>query len=284
MAQADDARSDSEKAQSDSKKTLLVVITAAVIALILLLVWYWQSTQEPQPFEPIPVSEPVAVIPPAVVQEPAPQVVYEAPEPVVTTVPLPALNESDTNVLSAIQGLSQQALKYAVPDEVVRKFVRAINALEEGKVVHEYRPIVSPSAGFIAEELPGVDGEPKQYRLSPKNYQRYDPYVTLLANLDTDQVMALYKRFYPLLEEAYAEMGLRKGNFHSVFIAGIDNILAATVIEDEVLLVRPKVFYEYADPALEKSSEAQRLLLRMGPENSHNLQESLRKLRAALME
>jgi hypothetical protein len=278
MAQADD------EMQSDSKRTLLIVITAAVIALILLLVWYWQSTQQPQPVDPIPVSEPVPLTPQAADQEPDSPVVYEAPEPVVTTVPLPPLNESDTNVLSAIQGLSQQALKYTVPDEIVRKFVRAINALEEGKVVHEYRPIVSPSAGFIAEELPGADGELKQYRLSPKNYERYDPYVTLLANLDTDQIMALYKRFYPLLEEAYAEMGLRKGNFHSVFIAAIDNILAATVIEDDVLLVRPKVFYEYADPALEKSSEAQRLLLRMGPENSRSLQESLRKLRAALAE
>ena len=95
---------------------------------------------------------------------------------------------------------------------------------------------------------------------------------------------ALYKRFYPLLEEAYREMGLKKGNFHTVMLGAIDNLLAAPVVEQDILLVRPKVFYQYADPALEKLPASHKLLLRMGPDNTRRLQESLKNLRAKLAE
>jgi hypothetical protein len=44
------------------------------------------------------------------------------------------------------------------------------------------------------------------------------------------------------------------------------------------------VFYQYADPALEKLPASHKLLLRMGPENTRQVQESLRRLRAELAE
>lgn len=270
---------------SGSLKTMAAIVALAAIVAAVIFFLYFRSAPEPAEAPAIPAaSEPVPQAAPEVAyQAPASQPAYETPEPTVTAEPLPSLNESDANVLSALQGLSTQTLKYAVPDEILRKFVRAINAIEEGKVVHEYRPIVSPAPGFMAESLAAATADkPEQFRLSPDNYQRYDNYVTLLAMLDSDAVVALYQRFYPLLEEAYAEMGLKKGNFHSVFISAIDNILAAPVVEGELLLVRPKVFYQYADPELEKLPSSHKLLLRMGPENTRSLQTSLRALRARI--
>jgi hypothetical protein len=267
----------------DSTKTKIVVVVIAAIVLAALLFWYLKPDNQADALPANIASEAVPVTPEPSYQAPEPQPVYEAPEPTVTAEPLPQLNESDANVLAGLQGLSAQTLQYAVPDEILRKFVRAINALQEGKVVHEYRPIVSPPPSFAVEDLDDAAANPpKQYRLTAENYRRYDSYVTLFATLDADQVVALYQRFYPLLEEAYAEMGLKKGNFHSVFIGAIDNLLAAPIVEGEIVLVRPKVFYEYADPALEKSSAAHKLLLRMGPENARSFQESLRKLRVKL--
>lgn len=268
-----------------SVKTMLVLVAIATVIVVAVLYFYLRPKDVEQlPLGPL-TSQSVELTPETVYQAPVPQAVYEAPKPVATAEALPSLNESDTKVLSALQSLSAQTLKYAVPNEIIRKFVRAVNAIEEGKVVHEYRPIVSPAPAFIAEGMGEVTGnEPQQLRLSSKNFQRYDSYVTLLAMLDTDQIVAVYQHFYPLLEEAYAEMGVKKGNFHSVFIGAIDNLLAAPTIEEDIVLVRPKIFYQYADSALEKLPASHRLLLRMGPDNTRSVQESLRKLREQLAE
>jgi hypothetical protein len=86
-----------------------------------------------------------------------------------------------------------------------------------------------------------------------------------------------------LFEEAFKELGLKKSNFHSIMIAALDNILAAPDVQGDILLVRPKVFYQFADPALEKMPQTHKLMLRMGPENARSVKASLRQLRAKLI-
>jgi hypothetical protein len=78
-------------------------------------------------------------------------------------------------------------------------------------------------------------------------------------------------------------MGLKKGNFHSVLIGAIDNILAAPVASGEMILIRPKVYFEFADPALEKLPATHKVMLRMGPENAKSIKASLTSLRAKLL-
>ena len=43
--------------------------------------------------------------------------------------------------------------------------------------------------------------------IDPANYRRYTPLVNLLAALDTRQTVAVYKRLYPLFQEAYEGLG-----------------------------------------------------------------------------
>jgi hypothetical protein len=271
------------ESSGNTKSIKTMVILIALVAIVAAVVFYFYVSPDLKsvPPEPLPTTTlPVVDLAPqpSSSQPASPPPAYEAPQAVVE--PLPNLNESDTSVLAALQGLSTQTLRFAVPKEILRKFVRAVNAIEEGKVVHEYRPIVSPPPAFTAQSLgEATADQPEQFRLPPENFERYDNYVTLLAMLDTDAVAALYQRFYPLLEEAYAEMGLKKGNFHSVLIGAIDNLLAAPVVEGEILLVRPKVFYQFADPAIEKLPSTHKLLLRMGPENTRSFQASLKNLR-----
>jgi hypothetical protein len=42
------------------------------------------------------------------------------------------------------------------------------------------------------------------------------------------------------------------------------------------------VLFEYADPALERRSVGQRMLVRMGPEHAARLKSKLREIRTAL--
>ncbi len=85
------------------------------------------------------------------------------------------------------------------------------------------------------------------------------------------------RRLEPLLSEALAELGQS---------AAPDELLARTVgvvaqvpqLDDDVVLVRPNLLYQYQDPALEKLSPLQKQLLRMGPDNVARIQGYLVKL------
>lgn len=268
----------SQTESGSSKRSLVVMLILVLIAGLALGLAYYFYRNQPQP-APIPVAEvpveaPLAL--PPLAQTPAPLPVLEAPAPEEPAPPLPKLNESDASVLTELQSLSSASLKLIVPQEILRKFVRAVNAMDEGKVVHEYRPIASPPPPMRVESLGQPQGEaPRQYRLTAENFRRYDEYVTLFAMVDKEALAATYRRFSPLLEEAYSEMGLKKGSFHEVLLSVMDKLIAMPVHEGELLLVQPKVFYQFADPELEKLPSTHKLLLRMGPENARSLQSSL---------
>lgn len=238
------------------------------------------SIPEPKITKPVVIEEPVK----------APEVIplqeYEAPQNTVEAEPLPALNNSHASLLENLKSLgSESLLGLLVSEELIRKFVLAVNGIQEGKVVYEYRPVITPQAPFVVESFNVMvdSNEVTQERIDNKNFARYESYVRALALVDPDATVNLYKRYYPLLEEAFREMGLKKKNFHSVLIGAIDNILAAPDIQGDLLLLHPKVFYQFADPSLEKLPQTHKLMLRMGPENARSVKASLRQLRARLI-
>ena len=277
---------DDYQPRKNSSTTMIVIVVLALLAVAAAFFFL----RDDAPVASQSVTTPVVATPQAMASSSAasvaPLVEYTPPPPVVEVEPLPGLNESDSSVLAALEQLRGEGLvQLLVPQEMLRKFVLAVNNIAEGKVIHEYRPVSSPPPPFIAEtfsvmiEGTAVDQE----RISPNNFQRYEPYVTTLALIDSDAAIAVYRRFYPLLEEAFRELGLKKPNFHSVMIAAIDNILAAPDTQGDLLLVHPKVFYQYADPALEALPQTHKLMLRMGPENARSVKASLRQLRARLV-
>ncbi len=275
---------DYQPRKKSSSTTLIVIVVLALFAAgAFFLLRDDKPAVTPTVTAPVPTAPQESV---ATSSAAAPIVEYEPPQPVIEVEPIPALNESDSSILAALEQLRGEGLiQLLVPQEVLRKFVLAVNNIAEGKVIHEYRPVVSPPPPFIVESftvmIEGVAAE--QERVSPKNYQRYESYVTTLALIDSDAAVAVYRRFYPLLEEAFRELGLKKPNFHSVMIAAIDNLLAAPDAQGDLLLVQPKVFYQYADPALEALPQTHKLMLRMGPENARSVKASLRQLRARLV-
>jgi hypothetical protein len=278
--------SDDYQPRKNSSTTMIVIVVLALIAVAAAFFFL----RDGEPAVSPTATTPVAVTPQAMASSSAasvaPIVEYAPPQPAIEVEPLPGLNDSDSSVLAALQQLRGEGLlQLLVPQELLRKFVLAVNNVAEGKVIHEYRPIVSPPPPFIADTFSVmVEGAAvDQERVSPNNFQRYEPYVTTLALIDSDAAVAVYRRFYPLLEEAFRELGLKKPNFHSVMIAAVDNILAAPDAQGDLLLVRPKVFYQYADPALETLPQTHKLMLRMGPENARSVKASLRQLRARLV-
>ncbi len=271
----------------------IVLVVAIAIALAVLAYLYLRTPAEPEPVslpvpvEPLPAPPPPAPAPPppepAVV--PGPELAPE-PEPEPEPEPLPPLNESDAAVREKLADLTGGAVveNLVTSEEVVRKFVRAVVALSEGLVVFDYRPVVSPDATLETERMYGVIDEElgQQYTLSPANYRRYSAYVDTLERLDVSTLGALYRRLSPLLEEAYGELGLRDGSFHQALLQSLDHLLEAPIVEEELQLSLPRVFYQYTDPELEDLPDAHKLLLRMGPDNTRKIQDFAARLRTEL--
>lgn len=263
----------------------LVLLGVAVLVAAVLL---WQMAGDDAPEEPpLVLEEDIAPEPepaPPAAPDPEPEVLEEAPEP--EPQPLPELAESDTVALAAAEELSpsEDLRDMLVEDDVIQKSVRAVIGLATGNVVHEYRPIEAPDSPFIVEKLdePPSEEVGQRYRLSPENYQRYDKYVDVATALDPQNVARVFERFYLLLEEAYEQHGVDRGSFKQVTLDAIDSMLAAPVLEKEPILIQPRVHYQFEDPELESLPGPQKLLVRMGPENTRQLQTVLREIRSAI--
>ena len=101
----------------------------------------------------------------------------------------------------------------------------------------------------------------------------------MLTGADLDELAATYRRFYPLIQEAFAQLGYPDAYFNDRLIAVIDHLLATPEPREPVQLVQPHVLYEFADPALEALSSGQKLLLRMGSDNAARVKSVLEELR-----
>jgi hypothetical protein len=251
----------------DTKKYLLWGIPIVVVAGLVAALYYGRKHKEEQPVAQQVQQAPVAT-------EPEPPANYPIAPEGSDAAPLPALGDSDSAVHDSLSGIFGNAVdQFLVPQDIVRHVVVTIDNLPRKKTSIQMWP-VQPTGG-----LPMVDGQDESLTLSERNYTRYAPIMALVRNTDTRQVAALYKRYYPLFQQAYTELGYPDGYFNNRLVEVIDHLLQTPEVTGTVKLKQPGVFYEYADPSLEERSAGQKLLLRMGPTNAATIKMKLRELR-----
>jgi hypothetical protein len=118
--------------------------------------------------------------------------------------------------------------------------------------------------------------------IARENAARYWPYVRIAQAVPTDKLVALYARFYPLLQQQYEALGYPNGYFNDRVVQVIDHLLATPDVREPLVLVQPRVLYEFADPTLQDLSAGQKILLRMGAENRQEAKAKLREFRQAI--
>jgi hypothetical protein len=240
-------------------------------------VWYFWTVPE----EPAPVAVPAQTVP-AVVEPASPRYPLRPMQQVDPSdlIPLPPLDDSDKYFELALIDLFGAGISQLLVDEVlIEKSVTSVDNLMRGHIAERIRPLGSISGSFLADTRDGGD----EYTLSPDNYDRYDFLVDMLVNADADGLVETYRRFYPLLQRAFVNLGYPDGYFNDRVVAVIDHLLETPQPEEPILLVRPHVLYEYADPSLEALSSGQKLLLRMGTKNATRVKLVLAELRAYLV-
>jgi hypothetical protein len=196
-------------------------------------------------------------------------------DPGTATLDPPAADKAINNALSSVPG-REQILRFALPSEVVRRFVLTIDNLPGDTMSMQYRA-VNAIGGPLRVERRG----PATY-LAATNASRYDDFVRMAASIDTKRLVGLYKRFYPLFQQEYSSIGYPDRHFNDRLVEAIDDMLAAPNLEGPAELIQPRILYEYADPALERRSVGQRMLMRMGPDHAQRLKAKLREIRTAL--
>lgn len=264
------------------------LIALLVVAAVVFGIYWFALRDTPAPEAPAPVTEPAPETPSVDLDKPEDEpVIPPAPEPAEPEDPprqLPALNDSDAEARKDIISLSSDGAlaNWIVPDEVVRKWVAAVNTATKGDLMHKNRPFNNLKDSLAVKDLETRDDGQKIYVLSQENYQRYEQPVRLFAMVDTDTAVNLYQFWYPRLKQAYGELGLKNKNFHAAVLAAIDQALAAPEVEGPIKLVRPTVYYKFEDEKLEKLPGLHKLMIRIGPDNAARVKEKLRELKAAL--
>jgi len=242
---------------------LIIVALCAVAALV-----YWFGMRE----RPAPLPAPVAAPPAA-----APAAAPAPPRAEPSGPPLPALADSDFELLRTLDELFGGGMeKIVLRPGIVHRIVATVDNLPGAKVPQQVQPVRPVGGQFATAEQGG------RLSISPANADRYAQYVNLVSKMDTAQLVAAYRRYYPLFQQAYRELGYPKGEFNDRLIEAIDDMLEAPQPEPPVALVAPRAMFDYADADLQDASAGQKILIRMGPENETRVKAKLRQLRRAL--
>ena len=255
-------------------KWLIALLLAAAAAA---LAWFlWDDVKPPEPV-PVEHEAPIADAGPAEPLHPI--------EPLSITpaegelVELPPLAESDRYFALALIDLFGPDLEPLLADEaLIDKTVATVDNLTRGRVAEKIRPLGRLPGHFVVTAA----GENGPFYLSPDNYARYDSLVNMATGVDLDELVATYRRFYPLLQEGFAQLGYPDGYFNDRVVAVIDHLLATPQPEEPVRLVQPHVLFEFADPELEALSGGQKLLIRMGPDHVSRIKAVLADVRARI--
>ncbi|MFA7555696.1 MAG: DUF3014 domain-containing protein [Spongiibacteraceae bacterium] len=254
-------------------KNTLGLIIGIIVIVALIIGWQLYSSNEPQPVTqepvvqapPIPVAEPETAEPAETVEEPS--VVIEPEDPII---PAPAsLENSDPQVRSAVTDFAPKLSKWLLPNEQIRKWVLTVDLLADGKMPKRYLPIDYPMSKFSTDD---------KSTLASSNYARMDEVIDTVTAMDSSLAARYYNEWLPALEQAYKEQG-KTGSFDQRFKQTISQVLATEPLEQAPALKRPGVLYKYADQNLEAASDIEKLMWRMGPENSEKIQNFLRDLR-----
>lgn len=194
-------------------------------------------------------------------------------QPGAAAAPLPGLGASDAEVQQSLAQIFGRSLEtFLVPKNIVRHVVATVDNLPRKKTAVQLWPL-RPVSGTLAV------GPEDALTLSDDNFVRYEPLMAVLRNTDAKALSRLYKRWYPLFQQAYVELGYPDGYFNDRLVAVIDHLLETPEVQRPVLLKQPGVFYQFADPALEERSAGQKLLIRMGSGNAAVIKLKLRELR-----
>lgn len=208
----------------------------------------------------------------------SPEISTITPSAPAVTPPADDPTDVDGVVRAASAGLSRhpQLAAWLVTDGLARRLVAAVEAVADGYSPREELAFARPVMPLY------VRYEGVQAMITDASFRRYDLAVEVVASIDPEGFAETYRRLRPRLERIHDALPYARGDLHERVLEAIDHLLDVDVPDGPYAVTRQTRTWGFADPAIEGLSDAQRHLLRMGPDNARSVQSSLRRLREAV--
>lgn len=197
----------------------------------------------------------------------------------VAPIDLPPLNDSDDVVRGLVKELSSHpsVLAWLMTKNLIRNFTVVVANIAAGEPAARQVTVLRPKGTFQIQE----HGE--DLSIDSRNYSRYLPLTTAATSIDPEGAAKLYSTLKPRINEAYAELGQGDTTFDQTLERAIVVLLQTPIPQGRVpLQPNGAVAYRFADPALEKLTPTQKMLIRFGPDNQRAVQTALRNIALAL--
>jgi hypothetical protein len=275
------------KPRAPRRRRSAAPVVLSLVALIVAAAGAWLSSPE----SPLVVAtDPVAAAPDPGRADPVParplQPDTDPPAWLPPAAGHPLSAEEVTDALTRLLG-RDAVLGFLATTDFPRRAVATLDSLGRDHAPVAAWPVLPARGRFVAE-----DAGSSQV-IAARNALRHAPFVGFVASLDAEEVVDLYGRMYPLLQQAYRELGFGHRSLHARVLEVIDLLLATpdpvqppeitlTEVRGPVPSERPWTRYEYADASLQRLSAGQKILLRVGAGNRKVLKDKLRELRGQL--
>ncbi len=188
------------------------------------------------------------------------------------------LEGSDAVVRDVVAALSArpELVSWLANEDLVRRFVAAVHNVADGVSPRAHLEFLKPRGAFQVLE----DGD--VLAVDPKSWRRYDMVAEVFVSIDSAGAVQLFAELEPLINEAHREIAPPGSSFRTTLAAAIDRMLSVPVLDGDEILTPKVVTFAYENQALEGLSEAERQLLRMGPDNVAKIQAKLGELKRTL--
>jgi hypothetical protein len=196
----------------------------------------------------------------------------------VDPIELPPLDQSDAFVSDLVRTLSShpRVAAWLTTNGLIRNFTVVVENIAAGRTPSRHLRVLKPAEPFTVIEARGGD-----VVMDTRSYNRYNDIAAAVASVDAGGAAKLYSTLKPRIEEAYQDLG-HVGSFDTALETAIVTLLEAPALEGDIALTPRGGVYAYNDARIERLTEAQKQLVRMGPRNVRIIQRKLREIALAL--
>ena len=192
----------------------------------------------------------------------------------VPPIELPPLEASDDLVRMLVRGLSShpRVAAWLTTNGLIRNVTVVVDNIAAGQTPARHLRVLKPNGPFTIIDVPGGDA-----LIDPRSYARYNDVAAAVASVNPAGAAKLYSTLKPRIEEAYEEIGAGRP-FDRTLETAIVQLLETPPVEGEIALVPRGALYTFSDLRIERLTQAQKQLARMGARNVRVIQGRLRDI------
>jgi len=187
----------------------------------------------------------------------------------------------DVNQNMSDQYITQRDLYSVLPKKFIEQFLYEGNYLDrivvfvneiESKNLSRKNSVFKP----FASQLEVIDIDGKLY-IHPNDKEKFNFLINILPHLNINHIVDFYVEYEKVLQKKQDELYV--GRFNDKLVNAIDLLLATPLVKEPIEVKSESVNYTFVDLKLEALPESQKMMIRMGEENSTKLKLFLKELK-----